>query len=204
MDHALFQSNIIQNVLFELRTLGATADRNSAVCGSDKVEPDGDLLERFAKTIWVSPSQWLQLISFLEAMNEVILENWDRIPDSDKDGLVSLSKSILSCTPVPKSISGSNKEWNLLSFLRPKLLTFSLKYASFVLGEDLSVRILEVIDDCSRDVLERAGIIPGVDASRTLVLSNEARDAFLRDIEDPPEPPEALVSGMKEFWEQFK
>ena len=42
-----------------------------------------------------------------------------------------------------------------------------------------------------------------LNTTKTLVLSAKARDALLEDIENPPDPPEALVSGMQDFWEQF-
>lgn len=44
-------------------------------------------------------------------------------------------------------------------------------------------------------------VAPGWDAPKTITLSPKATEAFLRDVENPPKPTQALVDGMRDYWE---
>ena len=60
-------------------------------------------------------------------------------------------------------------------------------------------------EDCSNlpePSFNQEDSIPGWDAKSTVVLSKSAKDEFFADLKKPPEPTEALMRGMKGYWDK--
>lgn len=201
MDDALFLNNVIQNVFVELPKLAGTASERSAAYKNPQYSSPSFLkeLSRAIKTLWISPLQWECRIKALREASNLVIENWDEIPESTRAHLVEASEGILNSS----SKCRVRKKQGDVGFVRNQALLFSLHWASFVLKKNVVEELWDALDEFARDVFDRVDRIPGWNTSRTITLSNEARDAFLRDIENPPDPPEALVLGMRDFWEQY-
>ncbi len=157
---------------------------------------------------WVTPSQWVKAPRLIERLSQHILEDWDQFSPQTKGSFVRFALNVVRhpySVEIDEidliSVSSSRLSISFLHRVKIFTLLISVIWASFSLKRDVWGDVTEALDNAARDILGKLGIVPGYPGTKVLILSDTARDQFLKDLQDPPVPTQALVSAMKHYCE---